>query len=194
MKIFKTVLIPFVSLMCFNITNVKAETKNINVAEVGKNLTKISWHNNASSLTNNNEETISLFNKYDIDLNEASNSLDVYIQEEYIEFDEVYNQNNINAVDLYDSQAEKHLHNKGYINFTTKAYALGFYDGSIVYHIVITPEQQKSFVINQKDNLIIRHGDNAVTLNIDNYQAKGESCTPCTFTKLIILIILLKKM
>ncbi len=28
--------------------------------------------------------------------------------------------------------------------------------------------------------MIIRHGDNAVTLNIDNYQAKGESCTPCT--------------
>ncbi len=90
--------------MCFNITNVIAETNNINVAEVSKNLTKISWHNNASSLIYNNEETISLFNKYDVDLNEVSNSLDVYIQEEYIEFDEVYNQNNINAVDLYDSQ------------------------------------------------------------------------------------------
>ncbi len=28
--------------------------------------------------------------------------------------------------------------------------------------------------------MIIRHGDIAVTLNIDSYQAKGESCTPCT--------------
>ncbi len=73
-------------------------------------------------------------------MNEASNSLDVYIQEEYIEFDEVYNQNNINAVDLYDSQTQEYLHNKGYIKFTTKAYALGFYDGSIVYHIVTTTE------------------------------------------------------
>ncbi len=180
MKIFKTVLIPLVSLMSFNIINVKAETKDIDVAEVSKNLTKISWHNNASSLIYNDEETISLFNKYDVDLNEASNSLDVYIQEEYIEFDEIYNQNTINSVDLYDSQTEEYFHNKGYIKFTTKAYALGFYDGSIVYHIVTTPEQQKSFVVNQKDNLIIRHGDNAVTLNIDNYQAKGESCTPCT--------------
>ena len=44
MKIFKTVLIPLVSLMSFNITNVKAEINNINVAEVSNNLTKISWH------------------------------------------------------------------------------------------------------------------------------------------------------
>lgn len=45
--------------MCFNITNVIAETNNINVAEVSKNLTKISWHNNASSLIYNNEEIVS---------------------------------------------------------------------------------------------------------------------------------------
>lgn len=177
-KVLKSFIILFLFIMCFDASKVKAETNNIDV-EVNDNITRILWHNENVNLIGD-EETISMFDKYDVDLTEASQSLDVYVQEEYIKFDEKYTQENIQTANLLDTQTQEYLHNKGYIKFITKAYALGFYDGSIVYHIVTTTEQQKSFVLNKKDNLIIRHGENAVTLNIDDYQAKGESCTPYT--------------
>lgn len=181
-RFLKTVLIGLFGITCFNSTKVHAESSFIET-ESYDDLTKISWHNNAANLIND-DQTLSLFNKYDVDLNEAINSLDVYIQEQYFEFDELYtndlNENSIETAYISATQTQEYLHNKGYIKFITKAYALGFYDGSIVYHIVVTTEQKKSFMINQNDNLIIRHGDNAVTLNIDNYQTKGKSYTPCT--------------
>ncbi len=164
--------------MSFNVNKVNAENTNIKI-ETNNRIKQILWHNDESNLVNN-EEVVSLFDTYDIDINEASNSLDVYVQEEYVEFDEKYIKKDIETISLNDTQTQEYLHNKGYIKFITKAYALGFYDGSIVYHIVTTTEQQKSFKINKKDDLIIRHGENSVTLNIDKYQAKGESCTPYT--------------
>lgn len=84
------------------------------------------------------------------------------------------------TMDIGDSSQDEFVHNKGYIKFTTKAYALGFYYGGIVYHVEETVQQLKSFIVHQNDNLIIRHGNNSVTLNIDNYKATGSLFTPCT--------------
>ncbi len=155
-------------------------TNDINIESLNENITNIEWHNNKSLLNQDDEE---LFEKYDVNALEASNSSDVYIQEEYLSFDEIvktnefYNDNNLTTIS--GNQSSEFTHNKGYIKFITKAYNIGFYDGGIVYHIEVTTEQQKSFVINKNDNLIIRHGDNSVTLNLEDYKAKGERYTPC---------------
>ena len=52
-----------------------------------ENVTNIQWHNNRYKLSND-EESLALFTEYDVDESEASRSLDVYIQEEYIPFEE----------------------------------------------------------------------------------------------------------
>lgn len=44
----------------------------------------------------------------------------------------------------------------------------------------VTTKQQKKFFINHNDNLIIRHGANAVTLNLESFPASGTRFTPCT--------------
>lgn len=56
----------------------------ITVQSISENVTNIQWYNNMSK-PSNNEKTW----KYDIDTNEASKSMDVYIQEEYVPFDEI---------------------------------------------------------------------------------------------------------
>lgn len=143
-----------------------------------ENLTNIQWHNNLCSLSND-EKSLNLFEKYSVDNDEAQQSLDVYIQEEYIPFEEIIPVNYVNAnsdislMNLGDSQEQEFIHNEGYIKFVTKAYALGFYDGKIVYHVESSAEQIKTFIINKEENFIIRHGDNAVTLNHQDYPVKG---------------------
>ena len=155
------------------------------VKTVNDNITCVQYHNN-KSLAINDKETVALFEEYDIDTSEASKSMDVFIQEEYLPFDEIIpieystSESHISTFDIGDTQSQIFTHNKGYIKFITKAYALGFYDGSVVYHIEVTTEQQKSFSINKKDNLIIRHGENSATLNLEDYPACGERYTPCT--------------
>ncbi len=150
-----------------------------------ENLTNIQRHNNNSSISKD-KKSLALFEEYGVDANEASNSMDVYIQEEYVEFDEIIlteyltNELGISTLDLGSSYTQEYTHNKGYIKFTTKAYALGFYDNNIVYHVEVTTEQQKRFIVNQNDNLIIRHGDNSATLNLVNYPATGTRLIPYT--------------
>ncbi len=148
------------------------------------NITNIQWHNNMSSVSND-KKSLSLFEQYDVDAYEASKSMDVFIQEEYLPFEEIIStdlssRSGMSMLDVGNSQTQEFIHNKGYIKFITKAYALGFYDGGLVYHVEVTTEQQKSFFVNHKDNLIIRHGENAATLNLEDYQARGERFTPCT--------------
>lgn len=168
------------------IQQTKNETQNeIHIQTQTENLTNIQWHNNSRSLSNDNN-SLKLFDKYSIDIEEAERSLDVYIQEEYVPFEEIIPVDYVNAnsdialMNLGDSQEQEFEHNEGYIKFVTKAYALGFYDGQIVYHIEVTTEQLKSFFVNKNDNLIIRHGSNAVTLNHQNCPAKGRKITPVT--------------
>lgn len=145
-------------------------TPNEIIVQSNENIINVQWHNNRAMLSNDTE-SLSLFDKYYIDKNEASRSMDIYIQEEYLPFEEIIpteylnDDLSISTLDIGDSQTQEFTHNKGYIKFITKAYALGFYDGVIVYHVEVTTEQQKDFFVNHNDNLIIRHGDNAATLN-----------------------------
>lgn len=160
-------------------------TPNEIIAQSKGNITNVQWHNNRTLLTND-EESLLLFDEYDIDKSEASRSMDVYIQEEYLPFEEVIpteyliDDLGVSTFDIGDSQTQEFTHNKGYIKFITKAYALGFYDGGVVYHVEVTTKQEKDFFVNHNDNLIIRHGDNTATLNLENYPASGERFTPCS--------------
>lgn len=143
-------------------------------------LTNIHWENKTKTLS---DKDIQLFEEYDIDCNEALSATDVYIQEEVVEFEEIIPKSIIPddvilPTNIGDSQTTEEIHNKGYIRFRTTAYALGFYDGGIVYYIEETVQQLKDFIVHQKDNLIIRHGNNSVTLNIDRYEAIGSLYTP----------------
>lgn len=143
-------------------------------------LTNIHWENKSKTLS---DKDIQLFEEYDIDCNEALSATDVYIQEEVVEFEEVIPKSMIPddvilPTNIGDSQTTEEIHNKGYMKFITKAYALGFYDGGIVYHIEEEVQQLKKFKIFHDDNLIIRHGNNSVTLNIDRYRAIGSLFTP----------------
>lgn len=142
----------------------------------------IHWKNNSKKMS---AQDINMFEEHNVDIAEALESTDVYIQTEYIPFDEIVSStmlsnDQIATFGVGDVAEEQFIHNKGYIKFTTKAYALGFYDGGIVYHIEETVQQLKSFFVHQNDNLIIRHGNNSVTLNIKGYEAKGSLFTPCT--------------
>lgn len=91
-----------------------------------ENVTNIQWHNNRYKLSND-EESLALFTEYDVDESEASRSLDVYIQEEYIPFEETIptgyfaNESGISTLDIGNSQTQEFVHNKGYIKFITKA-------------------------------------------------------------------------
>mgnify|MGYP003185982631 CR=1 FL=1 len=168
-----------------NSTPVIDYPNNAIVEETNNNITNVEWHNNEQPLAKD-EDSMILFSKYGIDPNEAARSLDVYVQEEYVPFEEIIptkyltSELGVSTLDIGDSQTQEFTHNKGYIKFTTKAYALGFYDGGIVYHIEVTTEQQKSFFMHHNDNLIIRHGENATSFVDDRYPASGERFTPCT--------------
>lgn len=156
----------------------------IRTSQIDSATTFVQWHNNSYPLTKD-EDSMQIFADYDVDEEEAGRSLDVYIQEETISYEELIPasdaiESGISLDNVGDTKTEEYLHNKGYIKFTTTAYALGFYDGHIVYHIDVKTEQQKKFVINHKDNLIIRHGDNAATYTDDEYPASGTRYTPCT--------------
>lgn len=148
-----------------------------------ENITSAQWHNNTNKI---DDESINFFDAYSINCEEALKSTDVYVQEEYLEFDEYVPSNilnespNNNVISILSNQESEFIHNKGYIKFITKAYSYGFYDGGIVYHVEVTTEQQKSFFINNSDNLIIRHGNNSTTLNLENYKTSGTRFTPCT--------------
>lgn len=161
------------------IQQTKNETQNeIHIQTQTENLTNIQWHNNSHPLAKD-KDSLKLFDEYSINIEEAQNSLDVYIQEEYVPFEEIIPVDYVNAnsdialMNLGDSQEQEFEHNEGYIKFVTKAYALGFYDGKIVYHVESSAEQIKTFHINKEENFIIRHGSNAVTLNHQDYPAKG---------------------
>lgn len=161
-------------------TNDDAVENTISVQEGANSLTNIHWENKTKALS---DKDVQLFEKYDIDSNEALLATDVYVQEEVVEFDEVISRSMLPddmmlPANIGDSQTTEEIHNKGYIKFTTTAYAIGFYDGGIVYHIEETVEQLKKFQIVHDDNLIIRHGNNSVTLNIDGYRAIGSLFTP----------------
>lgn len=162
------------------IQQTKNETQNeIHIQTQTENLTNIQWHNNSHPLAKD-KDSLKLFDKYSIDIEEAERSLDVYIQEEYVPFEEIIPVDYVNAnsdialMNLGDSQEQEFEHNEGYIKFVTKAYALGFYDGKIVYHVESSAEQIKTFHTNKEENFIIRHGNNAVTLNHQDYPVKGE--------------------
>lgn len=150
-----------------------------------KNLTSAEWHNEQYPISKD-EDTLTLFENYSIDIEEAQKSSDIYIQEEYVPFEEIIpveyldTYSGISLMNIGTSQEQEYVHNDGYIKFITKAYALGFYDCKIVYHVEVTTEQLRGFIINKNDNLIIRHGYNSVTLNHQDYPAKGQRVTPCT--------------
>lgn len=145
------------------------------------NLESFAWHNNTQKLDEDSKE---FFDKYEVDENEALSSSDVYIQTETMQFDEQlsadYTGTAFSLTGIGSDYSDSYTHNEGYIKFTTTAYGIGFYDGGIVYHVEIKTEQQKSFVVNQNDNIIIQHGDNSVSLINDECKAKGSRYTPCT--------------
>ncbi len=178
-----SVLIGLTALSTTLVSNTQScQVKNEIKLEKNNEITNVEWHNANCTLSDSDKD---LFSKYEINEIEASNSMDVFVQEEYVSYDEYVNSNLLNSdlcistANLDISNSNEYTHNKGYIRFITKAYALGFFDGNIVYHVEVTTEQQKSFILNKKDNLIIRHGDNAVTFNQDKYIANGERYTPC---------------
>ncbi len=158
-----------------------AENRNdILIQTKTEKLTNIQWHNKKCPLSND-ENSLNLFDEYSIDIDEAKRASDIYIQEEYIPFEEIIpieyvdTYSDISLMNIGTSQEQEFIHNEGYIKFVTKAYALGYFDGKIVYHVEVTSKQEvKGFLINKQDNLIIRHGNNSVTLNHPNYPAKGE--------------------
>lgn len=149
------------------------------------NLMSYQWHNNGFDVYQDYDSS-EVFDKFNVDLEEAQVASDIYMQEEILEFDELIPRSYINencetfSAEIEDVGPEDFIHNKGYIKFTTVAYGLGYYDGAIVYHIEVTTTQQKSFVINKNDDLIIRCGNNATTLNVEDYRAKGTRVTPFT--------------
>lgn len=172
----------------------QAEVKNQNeilIQAKEENFTTIQWHNNQYPISKD-EASLSLFSEYAIEIDDAQTASDIYIQEEYIPFEEVVPAEYVNAnadialMSIDHSQEEEFIHNNGYIKFTTKAYAIGFYDGKFVYHIEVTTEQLKSFMINRNDNLIIRHGNNGVTLSHQDYATKGERVTPFTMYNVLL--------
>jgi len=150
-----------------------------------ENLTNVHWHNNSFSL-DEDEESKALFDNYSVNAEEVGKSTDLYIQEECVPFEEVVptsliEEKNHDGSFTFDGLDESEYTNKkGYIKFTTKAYRQGLYEGHILYHIEVTTEQQKSFRINKNDNLIIAHGNNAETLELEDYPTSGERITPCT--------------
>lgn len=152
---------------------------------VDENTIFTQWHNNFVPVGSDSIST-QTFERYGVSADEAERSLDVFIQEEIVPFEEV-----VPASEAMDGaalsqnvdfeQREEYVHKKGYIKFTTIAYAMGFIDDHIVYHVQVKTEEQKKFSINNTDALIIRHAGNAVTLVDDEYAAKGTRHTPCTF-------------
>ena len=158
------------------------ETNTISIYELTDNIKKIHWQNNTKSLSTSDKE---FFNGYGVNYEEALSSTNVFVQSQLVEFDEIISKDavfdgNVSLLNIGDSGEDEFIHNKGYVKFTTIAYQLGFYDGGIVYHIEETVQQLKDFIIHQNDNLIIRHGNNSATLNIDGYEATGSLFTPCT--------------
>lgn len=157
------------------------ETNTISIYELTDNIKKIHWQNNTKSLSTSDKE---FFNGYGVNYEEALSSTNVFVQSQLVEFDEIISKDavfdgNVSLLNIGDSGEDEFIHNKGYVKFTTIAYQLGFYDGGIVYHIEETVQQLKDFIIHQNDNLIIRHGNNSATLNIDGYEATGSLFTPC---------------
>ena len=63
------------------IQQTKNETQNeIHIQTQTENLTNIQWHNNSHPLAKD-KDSLKLFDEYSINIEEAQNSLDVYIQE-----------------------------------------------------------------------------------------------------------------
>lgn len=152
---------------------------------VDENTTFTQQHNNSTPLSLDGVSR-KTFERYGVSTDEAQRSLDVFIQEEIVPFEEEIptsetTKDGTRSQSVDFEQHEEYVHQKGYIKFTTIAYALGFFDDSIVYHVQVKTEEQKKFAINKTDSLIIRHGDNAVTFIDDEYAAKGTRHTPCTF-------------
>ena len=132
------IMFSIVYVFRFSNVNVNASAteilNEITVEEMTDTITKLSWRNNNAELSSNDYE---LFEKYDVNYDEAILSKEVIIQSELIEFDEVVENTNdgIMTLGIGEEQTDETIHNKGYIEFITKAYALGFYDGGIVYHV-----------------------------------------------------------
>lgn len=136
--------------------------------------------NNRRTFLFNNQESV--LDEYYINAVEYQSSTAVYVQREKVHYDEQlyvapdgYGFSEDGLLGLYSTDVfkeETYLQSKGYIRFTTKAYQIGFYDGGIVYHIEVDAEFVKSFLVQQKDNLVIQHGNNAVTY--DGIEPKGE--------------------
>jgi len=160
-------------------TNVadKTDIKNVTYAAKTEDFTSLSWHNDNKSF---DENTKLLFDKYSIDYNEALSSQDVYIQDEYVYVDDLSKDIIESKIQSYKDYENDETHKDRYVRFITKAYAIGFYDGNVVYHIKVTTEQKKRFKINKVDNLIIRHGANAVSFTNKGYKASGVKWIPNT--------------
>lgn len=173
MEILSTILALTTCLSLSNFESLNYENDNLKNENI--NITKEEWHNDNNI---DDEDTKNLFDKYYIDYDEAKVSSDIYIQEETLKFDEITNDNNEHNI-KFSSEVEE-LHNEGYIKFITTAYAIGYYDGGIVYHVKVRSEQQKSFIQKRTDNLIIQHGENAVTFINNDYNASGNRYVPCT--------------
>lgn len=155
----------------------KNDISNVSYTAKTEDFTSLSWHNDNKSF---DENTKLLFDEYSIDYNEAISSQDVYIQDEYVYADDLSKNIIESKIQSYKDYGNDETHKGGYIRFITKAYAIGFYDGNIVYHIEVTIEQKKKFKINRVDNLIIRHGANAVSFTNKGYTASGEMRIPNT--------------
>lgn len=129
------------AMSTLNVNKNSNSINNIEYSQKSDNLVSLVWHNNKTI----DDDTNRLFEKYSVNYNDAINSGDVYIQEEYV----YYNESEPN--DLLDSKIQVNgiieddfTHNDGYIRFITKAYTLGFYDGNIIYHIELTTEQKRN--------------------------------------------------
>lgn len=130
-----------------------------------------------------NEVTIDDYENFSLDKDFVENSAHVLSQKEIIEIPEItyeapngyYFSDNGEIAQFSDSVYKSDIYTEpgGYVTLTTTAYQIGLYDGNVVYRITSHAELNKSFFFTQKDNLIIRTGDNAVFY--DGIECKGTS-------------------
>lgn len=156
----------------------------ISIAKIAGNTTFVQWHNNLVPL-NTDSASLDLFEKFGLKTDEALRSSDVFIQQENVLCE--YSHSNFEkteqkatASNVGDGKRDENVHEEGFIKFTTIAYAIGFFDDHLVYHVEVKTEEQKKFSVNKKDNLIIRHGNNSITFTNNGYPTEGTRHTPCT--------------
>ena len=187
MKLFITLLLALITPVAINAETIIEETFTYDSGYVeclteNDYYEKYVWYNTGiATMSVDGENQIDFFDRFEINEVEALNSSAVYVQSEVAYYDEFvveapegYGFNSVGELGFNTNEEFKSStfeHPDGYIEFITKAYQIGMYDGGIVYHIEVDAIYLSSFFIQKKDNLVIQHGNNAVTY--DGFSPEG---------------------